>query len=190
MSDGTGLKLIAFEETSAKDVLAKLHREIDRIDSGIDHDHVGDHVVNAFWTAWHFHEWLWAAIKEKPELKAAILKYRGLDGEYIDNRLSFGMALAERFVPLKICRIIATSPRHVSVTAARPSVHHELAAIVDIGHAPADEDQQFLALHLSSHQDVPAVLVMGRPVVATRLLKEVEEYWVTLIHECGVEALR
>lgn len=190
MSDGTGLKLITFEETSAKDVLAKLHREIARIDSGVDHDHVSDHVVNAFWTAWHLHEWLWAAIREKPELKEAVLKYRGLDGEDIDNRLSFGMALSDRFVPLKICRVIATSPRHVSVGVAGPSIHPELAAIDAIGHASADEVQYFSALHVSSHQDAPAVIVMGRPVVATRLLKEVEDYWVTLIHECGVETLR
>jgi hypothetical protein len=190
MSDDTGLRLIAFEKTSAKDVLAKLHREIDRIDSSIDHDHVGDHVVNAFWTAWHFHEWLWAAINEKPALKAAVLKYRGLDSENIDNRLSFGMALADRFVPLKICRVIATSSRHVSVTLAKPSMHPELSAIDDIGHASADEEQHLSTLHLSFGQDVPAVVVMGRPVVATRLLKEVEDYWVTLIHECGVEVLR
>src|ERR1051325_3230026 len=112
MSDGTGLRLVTFEATSATDVLAKLHREIDRIESGGDHESVRDHVVNAFWTAWHFHGWLWDAVKDKPELKDAVLKYRGLDGEVLDSKLSFGSALAERFVPLRICRLIATSPRH------------------------------------------------------------------------------
>jgi hypothetical protein len=37
---------------------------------------------------------------------------------------------------------------------------------------------------------VPMVIVMGKPVVATRLLNEIESYWVTLIHETGVEQLR
>jgi hypothetical protein len=34
------------------------------------------------------------------------------------------------------------------------------------------------------------VIVMGRTIAVTQLLREVEEYWVTLIHENGVEQLR
>ena len=37
--------------------------------------------------------------------------------------------------------------------------------------------------------DKPMIVVMGKPVSATRLLEEIEQYWTTLIHECGIELL-
>ena len=187
MSDGTGLKLVTFEGTSARDVLAKLHREIDRIEGGVEHDHIRDHVVNAFWTGWHFHGWLWDVIKDQPELKDAVIRYRGLDGEALDSKLSFGSALAERFVPLRICRMIAMSPRHVRVTVAGPPIDPQFPTIDGSAYAVDEEGDPSI---ISTPPGAVAVIVMGRPVAVTRLLKEVEDYWVTLIHECGIELLR
>jgi hypothetical protein len=34
------------------------------------------------------------------------------------------------------------------------------------------------------------IIIVGKPVVATRILKEIEDYWITLIHECGIEQLQ
>lgn len=181
MGKDTELKLITFDQTSAKEVLAKLRREIERIENPAEREFAGDHVVNAFWTAWHLHEWLWDAIKEQPELKAAVLKYRGIDEEIIDDQKAFGAALARRFVPLKICRMIATSSKHAQVILPSESSN-------DAGNVSSSPGMQDLsALDPTSARGAPMVIIMGRPVVATRLLEEINDYWVTLIYECGVE---
>src|SRR5215813_241210 len=113
MSDATQLSSVAFHDTRAIDVIEKLRREIDRIETAVNGEAVRDHVVNAFWTAWHIHQWLWTAISDKPELKRALLRYRGLENETIGGPETFGALLASRFVPLKICRFIATSSQYV-----------------------------------------------------------------------------
>jgi len=43
-----------------------------------------DHLVTALWTAWHVHKWIWDAIREKPELKLTVLKYRGIETQTIN----------------------------------------------------------------------------------------------------------
>src|SRR4051794_40613001 len=107
MSDAT-LRLVAFHDTCAIDIIEKLRRDIDRIERADGGEAVRDHVVNAFWTAWHVHQWMWSTISDKPDLKLAVLRYRGLEGETIEDHETFGNMLASRFVPLKICRLIAT----------------------------------------------------------------------------------
>lgn len=166
MSEGTELQLITLDQTTARDVIGKLRREIERIESPAEHEFSGDHVVNAFRTAWHLHAWIWDAVKEQSELKATVFKYRGIDEEGIEDEHAFGAALARRFVPLKICRIIATSPKHVQVVLP-------IGAMQDLS-TPDPE------------QWTPMVMIMGRPVVATRLLEEIDDYWFTLIDECGL----
>ena len=108
-----GPRLVTFDRTSAFDVIEKLRRDIARIDSSTEWTIARDHTVSAFWTAWHIHQWLWDVISKKPELKSALLSYRGIDNDQIEDSVAFGTALAQRFVPLKICRMIATSPNYV-----------------------------------------------------------------------------
>ena len=115
MNEGNELQLVTFEGTTAKAILAKLHREIERICSNQNTEFAADHVINAFWTAWNMHAWIWDAIKDQPALRDAVIAFRGLEEERVVDATSFGTALARRFVPLKICRKIATGPRHVQV---------------------------------------------------------------------------
>ena len=192
MSDGTELQLVTFERTSAKGVLEKLRREIERIESGIEREFAADHVINAFWTAWHLHAWLWDAIKERPTLKIDVLQYRGIDEQGIEDHHSFGTALARRFVPLKICRMIATAPRHVRVVLSPKDANDGTTyqAFDVVGGSVTGGAEDLSAVGQSAVRWVPMVIVMGKPVVATRLLNEIESYWITLIHEAGVEQLR
>ena len=185
MSDGTGLKLVTFDPTSARHVLAKLHREIERIDSAPGDVHVGDHISNAFSTAWQLHQWVWDAIHNEPRLRAAVLKYRGLEEAGVQDSTTFGAALAGRFVPLKICRVIANTPKHIRVVLAEDSKLSDAD-----GESFSSESDESRMLNLSPQRWVAAIVVMDRTVAATRLLREIEEYWVTLIHECGIEQLR
>ena len=185
MNDDGGPNLISFQQTSARQVLDKLAREIARINSSSG-EPIRDHVTNAFWTAWHIHSWLWNFIHRDPSLKQAVLTYRGIDDEVIDDSASFGEALARRFVPLKICRMIALSPSEVEIHFGPGDTSDDrtsaLASAGDNTHTP-------YAVSPQSTSSMPALVIMGRTVHASRLLKEVEEYWITLIHECGVEKL-
>jgi hypothetical protein len=191
MTEGTELKLVTFDRTSARDVVQKLRREIERIEIAADCDLARDQVINAFWTAWHLHEWLWSAVSERPELKAAVLKYRGIDEAGINDQKALGAALAGRFVPLKICRVIATSSKLVQVVLQSESDARTLSPdVAGIGEGPNGEMQALSALASTPARCMPMIVVMGRPVVATRILKELEDYWVTLIQECGIEQLQ
>ncbi len=192
MNEGKELQLVTFDGTSAKGILAKLHRETERILENPKAEFAADHVINAFWTAWHMHVWVWDAIKDEPALMDAVIKYRGLEEENIRDASSFGTALARRFVPLKICRKIAVDSRHA----------HTDCAIENHGtdHRPLDSGGSSRRLghrgdksaraQGADTQSFPVVIVMGRPVSVIQLLREVEDYWVTLIHENGVEQLR
>ena len=193
MSDGTELQLVTFERTSAKEVLEKLRREIERIESGLEREFAADHVINAFWTAWHLHAWLWDAIKDRPTLKSDVLQYRGIDEQGIEDHYSFGTALARRFVPLKICRKIATAPGHVRVVLSPENASDggtAYQAFDVIGGSVTGGAEDLSAVGQPPIHWVPMVIIMGKPVVVTRLLNEIESYWVTLIHETGVEQLR
>jgi len=189
MTEGTEFKLVTFERTSARDMLQKLRREIERLESAADRAFVRDHVVNAFWTAWHLHEWVWDAIRERPELKDVTLKYRGIDEAGIDDQRAFGVALARRFVPLKICWLIATSPKLIQVVLPSESDARAVMPAVS-GIDGSREMQVFSTAASASTRCIPMIIIVGKPVVATRILKEIEDYWITLIHECGIEQLQ
>ena len=172
MNEAARVTLVALDDTCARHVIEKLRREVQRIESADDADSVRDHVVNAFCTAWHVHQWMWDAISEKPDLKLAVLRYRGIEHQAIKNHETFGAVLAGRFVPLKICRMIATSSRYVQVSSTA---------------VPASMSEADPAANGSTGRSKPMVIVMGRPIAATRLLVEVDDYWVTMILDCGLE---
>ena len=188
MTEGAGLKLVAFEQTSARHLLDKLKREIKRIDDAEERALAQDHVTNAVWTAWFVHEWLWDAIKDKPELKAAVLEYRGIGEVGIDDHASFGAALAGRFVPLKICRMIARSPKQADVVLPQ-DINASSSAGVGAESGLNGHAHTFAAAASTAVRDKPAIVIMGKPVVASRLLEEVQEYWTTLIQDVGIEQL-
>jgi len=108
---------------------------------------------------------MWDAIDVKPDLKQAVLEYRGIASYKIDNEVAFGAVLASRFMPLKICRLIATSSRYVDVS---PTLSETSVAI--------------------TMRSTPHIVVLGKPISAARVLKEVDDYWITMIVDCGIEA--
>jgi len=192
MNEGKELQLVTFEITSAKEVLAKLHREIERIGAKPKVEFVADHVMNAFWTAWHMHVWIWDAIKDQPALRDTVIMYRGIEDESIRDAHTFGTALARRFVPLKICRKIAMGGRHVQVVWATEKEGEDSQAFngEESSQRAGNGDKGSKRGHKADVQNAPMVVVMGRAVSVIQLLREVEEYWITLIHENGVEQLR
>jgi len=164
MNEGARLGLINVRETSASDVIEKLRRELQRIEQANDPEAAADHVINAFWSAWYVHKWMWNAIDGKPDLRQAVLEYRGISHYKIDDDVAFGAALASRFVPLKICRQVATSPRFVDVSPLLPET----------------------CPHISM-KPMPKIVILGKLVSAISLLNEIDDYWVTMIVDCGIE---
>lgn len=155
--------LVKFRATSAADVIHKLRRELQRIESADDALAATDHVTNAFCTAWCVHQWMWNAIKGNPDLRHVVLSYRGIQNLSVPDAEAFGSILARRFVPLNFCRLIATSSRFVHVEpACAPGVSTPQA------------------------QDGPMIVVLGRPMSAIRLLIEIDDYWVAMILDCGL----
>ena len=53
-----------FGFTSRRDILAKLERELGRLDTAKTLEKAADHASNAAVTAWHLSEWAWAALKK------------------------------------------------------------------------------------------------------------------------------
>jgi hypothetical protein len=172
MSEASRLTLVTCHQTCGRDVIEKLRRDVERIESANDSGFVKDHVINAFWTAWHVHQWMWDAISGQPDLKLAVLQYRGIERYTIENHETFGAVLASRFVPLKICRMIATSSPYVHVLSTDEQVTMSVASLVSTENLVRSK---------------PMIIVMGRPVEARRLLMEIDDYWVTMILDCGLE---
>jgi hypothetical protein len=156
--------VVDLRATSGPDVIEKLRREVRRVEQANDPETARDHVINAFWTAWHVHKWMWEAIDAKPELKRAVLEYRGIASYKIDNEIAFGAVLASRFVPLKICRQIATSSHYVDVlpTLLETSTSNPI-------------------------KSTPTIVVLGKPMPAVRLLMEIDQYWFTMIVDCAID---
>lgn len=163
MSEIARTGIVDLRATSGSAVIEKLRRELQRIEQANHSEVVRDHVINAFWTAWHVHRWMWNAIDGKPDLKRAVLEYRGIASYRIDDDVAFGAVLASRFVPLKICRQIAISPNYVDVSPTLPETSISI-----------------------SIKPTPTIVILGRPMSAVRLLMEVDQYWVTMIVDCGI----
>jgi hypothetical protein len=53
-----------FGFTSCGDILAKLERELARLDTAKTLEEAADHATNAAITAWHLSEWAWAALRK------------------------------------------------------------------------------------------------------------------------------
>lgn len=180
MNRSVDLHLVTFRPTSAEDVIAKLRREIERIEPPVELEFVADHVNDAFRTAWHVHDWIWNAIKDEPALKETVLNYRGMDGGLIGDQNDFGLLLARRFVPLKICRLIAVAPRRALVVLGNQRSSDEPDAFDVVS------TESSIGGQLPSEGLTPLIMVMGKPIAATRLLWEIEDYWVTWINDCYI----
>tara|TARA_B100000315_G_scaffold236682_1_gene252730 strand:- start:2461 stop:3027 length:567 start_codon:yes stop_codon:yes gene_type:complete len=102
-----------------RDMLKKLHWELDRLAEIEDHDHetAAYHCFNAAVTAWHLHEWIWLDIKQNSKLRAQLAREAGIwpqkfeKGDwhkFVQNH--------ETFAPvLRYCRIIVTATKHGGV---------------------------------------------------------------------------
>lgn len=96
-------KLFGF--TSCGDILAKLERELARLDTAKTLEEAADHASNAAVTAWHLSEWAWAALKKG-----------GLIGKDVawKNKGEFQKWLTtEGCTELRHCEMLANSFKHL-----------------------------------------------------------------------------
>jgi hypothetical protein len=181
---GAKLEFLAFDLTSPKDVLEKFRREIERFEDEDDREHSGDHLINAFTTGWHLHEWVWDAIRERPALLASVIDKVGLIAP-VKGSKQFGSSLARKNQFLDVCRIVATSAKHVHVTLEKGSPQS-----VQTGFSYSSTRGAIGARPLSTRPSkwIAKVRIDANVVSASDLLLQIDQFWVELIYGCGVEA--
>jgi hypothetical protein len=160
-----------------------MNREIGRAETDTDREHAGDHVINALWSAWHLHEWVWDAIRDNAPSKARVLLQAGLPSNGITNQKQFGAELARRHKDLEIARIIATSVKHVHVMLEPDSpravrTHFSSTAHTTIYMKSGDPNS---TVRKKIHW-VPKIVVDGKSVSARALLTRIDAFWVAIIY--------
>ena len=104
---------------TSRDMLRKLHWELDQLANTEDHDDqtAAYHCFNAAVTAWHLHEWIWLEIKRDDKLRARLAREAGVPpqkfkkhhwAEFMQKRHPF-------YEVLRYCKIIATASKHAGV---------------------------------------------------------------------------
>lgn len=181
------LEFASFDLRSPKDLLEKINREIARAVFDADREHAGDHVVNAFWSAWHIHDWLWDAIKGNDRLKGCVLAKAGIRGD-IKGRKQFGAALARQFRELEIARIIATSSKHVHVTLEPDSPRAVRTHFSSGEHFTLHIDGKVESPITRATHWIPKVTFDNQTILARDVLNKIDAFWVDLLYGCDVDA--
>lgn len=176
---GVKLTSVTFDHTSAKDHLEKLRRECGRLEHAQDREQACDHLLNAFGTAWHLHEWVWDTIRDQPELRACVFAKFNISESDVKGSKNFGAELARRKPALEISRIIATSSKHVHVELYDSS--------------PKSVGTAFSSTRSSNNPITdritwkPKIVVDDDRVAASDLLNELDAFWVDLIYSCNID---
>jgi hypothetical protein len=99
-----------FGLTTYRDVLAKLDRELERLDAAETLKDAADHGTNAAITAWHLVDWTWSALKSDSQLCDRIAKDLGARWNEPNE---FKRWLVEHGCrELRHCQMITTSLKH------------------------------------------------------------------------------
>jgi hypothetical protein len=94
-----------FGFTSCGDILAKLEREVARLDTAKTLEEAADHASNAAVTAWHLSEWAWAALKKGGHIGQGV--------DWADKGEFQKWLTSEGCVELQHCQALANSFKHL-----------------------------------------------------------------------------
>lgn len=190
MARSESIELISFDLTSAKDHLEKLRREIDRFESTREREQMGDHLVNAFWTAWHLHDWVWDTIRDQPELQRRVFAKFGISASDVNGQRDFGGELGRRNRDLEVARIIATSSKHVHVSLHNDSpkaVGTAFRTVTAMTNALSGGMQVLDGMGGTHIEWSPMIVVEDKPTPALEVLQRLDAFWVDLIYGCEIE---
>src|SRR5258708_12819513 len=109
--------LKTFRLTSCRDVLAKLDRELARLDTARTLEDACDHSTNAAITAWHLVDWTWSALKKDKQLSDRIANANDLGGRWSGINEFQGWVLGHGCSELRHCQMITTSFKHSGLSS-------------------------------------------------------------------------
>ena len=166
----TGKKLPTFDIEDAGNMLAKLDREIKRVELAYSREEAADHCFNAILTAWHIHDWVWQDIKGdgRKRHKLAGLADRPLRGFAKPAFQKFIVSHDEFGHTMRYCRMITTASKHGEF-----KLWEEDPEAPVLGGSPQGDPRW-------------KVRVDGRPMLAVDVLRQAFEFWKWLISAEGI----
>jgi hypothetical protein len=169
-----------FDIRSWQDVLAKLHRELERIKKTDNREDLIDHSFNFAVTAWQMADWLWADVQDKPKLKARVAAVAWIPPAkftfFAFKKLICG---ANGCAALECCRVIATCSKHVGVEhtgyasmspAVMPVQPHELRVM----HGLQADGKPIIFIRA---RWTPEIRIESRMIPAIQLFEEALTFW-------------
>jgi hypothetical protein len=105
--------LKTFGLTSCRDVLAKLDRELARLDTARTLEDACDHSTNAAISAWHLVEWTWSALKKDKQLSDRITNANDLGVRWREIDEFKKWLLEHGCSELRHCQMITNSFKHL-----------------------------------------------------------------------------
>lgn len=170
---------------SCRQMLNKLAREIERVETNLDRDDASDHGTNAAWTAWHLADWFWADIRDINKKDGRTIA--ALAAEFGANPSSFGLdefkrRVIERCDALRICQIITTASKHALWEKKK-----DPTSLTATGSARTVIQEGPPGLGIVIHSRwILEVVVDGEKLEAVPLFREAWQYWQRLIERHGV----
>ncbi len=176
--------LPTFGIKTSRDMLKKLHWELDQLANTEDHDHqtAAYHCFNAAVTAWHLYEWIWLDIKRDCKLRALLAREAGVPPQKF-NKHHWAKLVQKRkpfYQILRYCKIIATASKHggVEFTDKDPTdLEIYASALSELRASPGSSSKKPPRWKIRIGDKVlPAEFVLES---AWRLWREfIDEYWI------------
>lgn len=145
--------------------------------------------LNCAWTAWHIHDWAWVAIENQPLLRTKMARTACVAPQRFDKD-AFARWLAESHRDLDLCRIIATSAKHVGVEVGAREVDTTVSAVSNFA-GTIDAVPDFDALDdfdlLRTTEWTPKIIVDGIRIPAIDLFERVLGFWTSFIWENQID---
>lgn len=177
------LKNVSFDVTTAQDMLEKLRREIERIGDAAERESIGDHVINAFWTAWHLHEWVWVAMCSDPDKRSRVLKSLGISSADGRTKNGFVEGLVKARRHLEVCRLVANSAKHVHVEVSADGPK-DVQTGFRIRPSEAGAPIVLTASGFYGGNWEPMIVLDGKRHNVLGMLAGIDADWVLLVHSC------
>lgn len=176
---------ITFDIRNSRDMLEKLRWECDQLRrTAADREALVHHALNAAWTAWHIHDWVWAAVSRDPVLRARFAKQAGIAPQKFDQEAFAGWLVKDK-PDLDLCRIIATSAKHVGAEIGPVEIQTTVSVVTNVV-GKIDDVQDFDALKdldsLATDEWVPKLIIGDQRIRAVDVFERVIGYWTQLIY--------
>jgi hypothetical protein len=183
--DEIGGRYMTFGISSCRDMLAKLGREISRLEAAKTLEDAADHGTNAAIAGWHLNDWIWFVFDRNPTLKARAGEEAKQEWA---KKKDFQDWLRKQSRQLSICKKITISLKHSAEDKADFSTRPEFAVVYWMNAKNekftwTNEGKDFRLSNLSNW-----VIVEGEAQYpAIELFKAVHKFWSAFLDHYGIQ---